>query len=309
MSADGKKLLYRERQQLVDRADDEEDRAGGRADQRSTAIEVRIDPRAEWKQIFDEAWRINRDYFYAPNMHGVDWEQQHEKYAAFLPHVATRADLNRVMQWMSSELSVGHHNVGGGDALAEPKTVPGGLLGADYEVANGRYRFKKVYGGLNWNPQLRAPLTEPGVNAKAGEYLLAVNGRDLRPPTNVYSLFENTSGKIVEITLGPNADGTGSRTVQVVPIANEGGAAQPRLGRRQPAEGGQGDRRPRRLRLRANTGGAGHTYFKRYFYPQVHKDAIIVDERFNGGGRSPTTTSTSCAGRSSPTGRCATAPT
>ena len=128
-------------------------------------------------------------------MHGVDWAKQQEKYAAFLPHVATRADLNRVLQWMSSELSVGHHNVGGGDALAEPRTVPGGLLGADYEVANGRYRLKKVYGGLNWNPQLRAPLTEPGVNAKAGEYLLAVNGRDLRPPTNVYSLFENTVGQ------------------------------------------------------------------------------------------------------------------
>ena len=137
-------------------------------------------------------------------MHGVDWEQQHEKYAAFLPHVATRADLNRVLQWMSSELSVGHHNVGGGDALVEPKTIPGGLLGADYEIANGRYRLKKVYGGLNWNPQLRAPLTEPGVNARTGEYLLAVNGRELRPPANVYSLFENTSGKIVEITLGPN---------------------------------------------------------------------------------------------------------
>ena len=113
-------------------------------------------------------------------MHGVDWVKQRDKYAAFLPHVATRADLNRVLQWMSSELSVGHHNVGGGDSLAEPRNVPGGLLGADYEVANGRYRLKKVYGGLNWNPQLRAPLTEPGVNAKAGEYLLAVNGRDLR---------------------------------------------------------------------------------------------------------------------------------
>ena len=117
------------------------------------------------------------------------------------------------MQWMFSELAVGHHRVGGGDSPSEPRNIPGGLLGADYEIADGRYRLKKVYGGLNWNPQLRAPLTEPGVNARAGEYLLAVNGRDLRPPTNVYSLFENTAGKIVEITLGPNADGSGSRTV------------------------------------------------------------------------------------------------
>src|SRR5262249_4836936 len=120
-----------------------------------------------------------------------------------------------------SELSVGHHRTGGGDRLDTPKTVPGGLLGADYNAENGRFRFKKVYGGLNWNPQLRAPLTEPGVNVRAGEYLLAVRGQDVRPPANVYSFFENTAGKIVDITVGPNADGSGSRVVQVVPIASE----------------------------------------------------------------------------------------
>ena len=104
----------------------------------------------------------------------------------------------------------------------EKKTVPGGLLGADYEIANGRYRFAKVYGGLNWSPEARAPLTVPGVDAKAGEYLLAVRGVELKAPTEVYSLFENTSGKITEITVGPNPDGSGSRTVQVVPVATEG---------------------------------------------------------------------------------------
>jgi tricorn protease len=247
-------------------------------------IEVRIDPVQEWKQIFDEAWRINRDYFYAPNMHGIDWAKQKAKYAAFLPHAATRDDVNRVLQWMSSELAVGHHRVGGGDSFAEPRNVPGGLLGADYEIADGRYRLKKVYGGLNWNPQLRAPLTEPGVNARAGEYLLAVNGRDLRPPTNVYSLFENTSGKIVEVTLGPNADGSGSRTVQVVPIANEGALrnrdwVEGNLKKVDKATGG----RVAYVYV-PNTAGAGHAYFKRYFYPQVNKHAVIVDERFNGGG-------------------------
>jgi tricorn protease len=185
------------------------------------AIEVRIDPRAEWKQIFDEAWRINRDYFYAPNMHGVDWGAMKERYEAFLPHIAVRDDLNRIIQWMSSELGVGHHRVGGGDTLFPPKNVPVGLLGADYSIENGRYRFKKVYGGLNWNPGLRSPLTEPGVNVRAGEYLLSVRGQDLRPPTELYSLFENTANKMVEMTVGPNADGTGSRTVQVVPIGNE----------------------------------------------------------------------------------------
>jgi tricorn protease len=283
VSADAKKLLYRNGNNwsIVPTT-----RAIQPAEGRIAVdtIEVRFDPTAEWKQIFDEAWRINRDYFYAPNMHGVDWAKQKAKYAPFLSHLATRADLNRVLQWMSSELSVGHHSVGGGDSLTEPRTVPGGLLGADYEVANGRYRLRKVYGGLNWNPQLRAPLTEPGVNAKTGEYLLAVNGKDLRPPTNLYSLFENTSGKIVEITLGPNPDGSGSRTAQVVPVANESALrnrdwVEGNLKKVDKATGG----RVAYVYV-PNTSTAGHAYFKRYFYPQVNKEGVIVDERFNGGG-------------------------
>jgi len=169
--------------------------------------------------------------------------------------------------------------------MYQPKSVPGGLLGADYSVENGRYRFKKVYGGLNWNPQLRSPLTEPGVNVKAGEYLLAVRGQDLRPPANLYSLFENTSGKIIEITVGPNADGSGSRTVQVVPIANESALrnrdwVEGNLKKVDEATGG----RVAYVYV-PNTSTQGHAYFKRYFYPQAYKEAIIVDERFNGGGQ------------------------
>jgi tricorn protease len=249
------------------------------------SVEVRIDPRAEWAQIFNEAWRINRDYFYAPNMHGVDWNGMRKKYSVFLQDLAVRSDLNRVMQWMFSELSVGHHRVGGGDFLFPPKNVPGGLLGADYSIENGRYRFKKVYGGLNWNPELRCPLTEPGVDVKAGEYLLSVRGQDLRPPMNLYSLFENTAGKIIEITIGPNPDGTGSRAVQVVPIPNENALrnrdwVEGNLKKVEEATGG----RVAYVYV-PNTSTMGHTYFKRYFYPQSSKDAIIVDERFNGGGQ------------------------
>jgi tricorn protease len=248
------------------------------------AIEVRVDPQAEWRQMFNEAWRINRDYFYDPGMHGADWKAMKAKYEVFLPEVPCRADLNRLIQWMCSELSVGHHRVGGGDFPNQPKTVPGGLLGADYAIENGRYRFAKVYGGLNWNPELRSPLTEPGVDVKAGEYLLAVNGTDLRPPDNLYARFENTAGKIVEITVGPNPDGTGSRTVPAVPVASEGG-----LRNRDWVEGNL-------KKVEAATGGRvayvyvpntttqGYIYFKRYFFPQADKDAIIVDERFNGGG-------------------------
>jgi tricorn protease len=142
-------------------------------------IEVRIDPRAEWRQIYDEAWRVNRDYFYDPDMHGADCPALKRKYASFLPHLSSRADLNRLLRWLHSELAVGHHGVGGGDFLLDADNVPGGLLGADYMVDQGRYRFAKVYGGLNWNPDLRSPLTEPGVEVEAGEYLLAVEGVEL----------------------------------------------------------------------------------------------------------------------------------
>ena len=248
------------------------------------AVEVKIEPVAEWKQIFDEAWRINRDYFYATNMHGADWPAMKKKYEIFLPHLACRGDLNRVIQWMCSELGVGHHRVGGGDSPFEVRNVPGGLLGADYAVENGRYRFKKVYGGLNWNPELRSPLTEPGVGVVAGEYLLAVNGVDLRAPASLYARFESTAGKIVEITVGPNADGTGSRTVQVVPIASENTLrnrdwVEGNLRKVEQATGG----RVAYVYV-PNTSTAGHAYFKRYYYPQADKEAIIVDERFNGGG-------------------------
>ncbi|HPW17498.1 MAG TPA: PDZ domain-containing protein [Candidatus Aminicenantes bacterium] len=248
------------------------------------AVSVRVVPEAEWKQIFDEAWRINRDYFYDPGMHGADWKAVKAKYAAFLPHLACRADLNRLIQWMCSELGVGHHRVGGGDTPAQPARVPGGLLGADYAVENGRYRFKKVFGGLNWTPELRAPLGEPGAEVRAGEYLLAVEGRDLVPPEDLFARFEATAGKIVEVTVGPDPNGAGARTIKVVPVADEGA-----LRNRDWVEGNV-----RKVREATNgrvayvyvpnTSTLGHVYFKRYFFPQADKEAVIVDERFNGGG-------------------------
>ena len=284
LSADKKKILYLSRGSWFIVA------AGakiqpGQGKLNVDGIEIRNNPQDEWKQIFHEAWRINRDFFYAPNMHGADWPAMREKYALFLPHLACRSDLNRVIRWMCSELAVGHHRVGGGDEIREVKEVPGGLLGADYVVENGRYRFQKVYGGLNWNPELRSPLTEPGVDVKAGEYLLAVGGKDLRPPVNLFSLFENTAGKIVEITVGPNPDGTGARTVSVVPVENENA-----LRNRDWVEGNlkkvdEATNGRVAYVYVPNTTTLGHIYFKRYFFPQAHKEAIIVDERFNGGGQ------------------------
>ena len=249
------------------------------------AIRVRVEPRAEWEQMFHEAWRINRDWFYDPGMHGADWPAMREKYAAFLPHLATRDDLNRVIRWMCSELAVGHHYVAGGDRPHDEDAIPGGLLGADLEISDGRYRFAKVYGGLNWNPDLRAPLTEPGVDVRAGEYLLAVEGVDLVPPANPYAPFEHTAGRIVELTVGPHPDGRDARTVQVVPIEDEMW-----LRNRAWVEGNirtvheATDGRVAYVYV-PNTSTLGHTYFKRYFFPQADKQAIIVDERYNRGGQ------------------------
>ncbi|UCG27497.1 MAG: PD40 domain-containing protein [Bacteroidales bacterium] len=283
ISGDHKKILYRSGSTWGIISSSGSHKTGdGRID--TEAVEVRIDPVAEWQQIFDEAWRINRDYFYDPGMHGADWNAMKEKYATFLPHLSCRSDLNRVIRWMCSEVSVGHHRVGGGDYLQDPDRVGGGLLGADYAIENGRYRIKKIYGGLNWNPDLRSPLTEPGVNVSTGEYLLAVNGNELSGSINIYSLFENTSGKIVELTIGPNPNMAGSRKTKVVPVSNEG-----RLRNRDWVEGNlkkvdEATGGKVAYVYVPNTARAGHTYFKRYFFPQSHKDAAIVDERFNGGG-------------------------
>jgi len=283
LSADNKKILYWTRNAMGVVSAGKPFKPGeGKVN--TDAVEVLIDPRAEWKQIFYEAWRINRDYFYDPNFHGVDWEEMKKKYEVFLADLSSRNDLNRLIQWMCSELAVGHHRVAGGDFFDDPKRVPGGLLGADYTVANGRYRFKKVYAGLNWNPELRSPLSEPGVDVVEGEYLLAVQGKELRPPTNLYSLFENTAEKIIEITVGPDSGGANARTVQVVPVRDEYA-----LRNRDWVEGNL-ERVDEATNGRAayvyvpNTSTLGHTYFKRYFFPQSHKEAIIVDERYNGGG-------------------------
>ena len=248
-------------------------------------LRVRVDPPAEWAQILREVWRINRDYFYDPNMHGADWDAIGETYSEFLSHLTTRADLGRVLEWMLSELAVGHSYLGGGDARTESDSVPGGLLGADWEISSDRYRIRRLYPGLNWNPELRSPLTEPGVGAREGEYLIAVNSAELTSAQSVYAPFEGTAGRSVEITLASDPRGEDARTVRVTPVASEAA-----LRSRAWVEGNL-----RRVHEATdgrvayvwvpNTAGLGHEYFKRYFYPQVDKQAIIVDERFNGGGQ------------------------
>jgi len=250
---------------------------------RTDDIEVRSDPTLEWKQMYHDAWRIQREFFYDANLHGLDLQAAIKRYEPYLASVQSRRDLNYVFADMMGEITVGHLNVGGGD-VPDVRTITTGLLGADYAIENGRYRFARVYDGENWNLDLRAPLTQPGVNVQEGEYLLTVNGRDVRATDNVYSFFEATSGKSVLLRVGPNPDGSGSREVTVVPVATEA-----RLRNLAWIEGN-------RRKVDEATGGkvayvympdtsfGGFTNFTRYYYAQVGKEAVIVDERFNGGG-------------------------
>ncbi len=247
-------------------------------------MEVYVDPRAEWDQMYRETWRIERDFFYAPNFHGLDLQATARKYELYMASLAHREDLNYLFQEMLGELSVGHLYVRGGDT-PDPKRVPGGLLGADYKIENGRYRFAHVYNGENWNPNLRAPLTQPGVNVVAGEYLLAVRGRDLRASDNLYSLFESTANKQVVIKVGPNVDGSNSREVTVVPIANEIGLrnlAWIEENRRKVDKMSEGKLAYIWL---PDTAGGGYTNFNRYYFAQLDKQGLVVDERYNSGGQ------------------------
>jgi tricorn protease len=283
VSADRKKMLYSKGQTFGITSAGKKPEPG-KGVLNTGALTVKIDPAAEWPQIFDEAWRINRDFFYDPGMHGADWNAMMVKYSQFLPDLSCRGDLNRVIQWMCSELAVGHHRVGGGDRLNTPPRVGGGLLGADFSIENNRYRLKKIYGGLNWNPDLRSPLTEPGLNVRESEYILAVNGRDVTADMNIHSFLENTDGKLIEITVGPNPGYEGSRVIRVVPVGNESSLrnrdwVERNLRRVTEATNG----RVAYVYV-PNTSGQGHEYFKRYFFPQADRQAIIIDERFNGGG-------------------------
>jgi tricorn protease len=246
-------------------------------------MEVHVDPRAEWKQMYRETWRLQRDFLYDPNYHGLDLAAAEKKYAVFLDGIAHRADLNYLFNDMLGELTLGHTYIMGGDT-PEAKRVRGGLLGADFRIENGRSRFARVYSGENWNPQLRAPLTQPGVNVKEGEYLLAVGGKDLKSTDNLYRALEATAGKSITIKVGPNADGQGARDVTVVPVDSETPLRNLAWveGNRRKVDDLTGGKVA--YVYLPDTGFGGYTNFNRYFFAQVDKQAAVIDERFNGGG-------------------------
>ncbi len=287
LSYNGEKMLYRQKDQwFITKAEKPVEgppKPGEGGPLKLETMEVYVDPRAEWKHMYYQVWRDERDFLYDPGLHGLNLEAARKKYEPYLDGIASRDDLNYLFEEMLGEITIGHMFVGGGDR-PEVKKVKGGLLGADYKIENGRYRFARVYNGENWNPKLRAPLTQPGVNVVAGEYLLAVNGRKIGGSDNIYSFFEETAGKQVVLKVGPNPDGKGSREVTVVPADDE-------LGLRNLAWI-EGNRR----RVDEMTGGrvayvylpdtysGGYTNFNRYYFAQVGKEAAIIDERFNGGG-------------------------
>jgi tricorn protease len=246
-------------------------------------MEVRVDPQVEWRQMYNEVWRNERDFFYDKNLHGLNLEEMKKRYAPYVEAVAHRSDLTYLFTDMLNQLTIGHMFIFGGDQ-PRPNFVPGGLLGADYKIENGRYRFAKVFNGENWNPDLRAPLTQPGVNVKEGEYLLAVGGRELRSTDSVYQFFESKAGKQVVIKVGPNADGTGSREVTVVPVGNEQGLrylAWTESNRRKVDQLSGGKLAYLHM---PDTANGGYTSFNRYFFAQTNKNGVLLDERFNNGG-------------------------
>ena len=248
-----------------------------------STLRMKVDPAAEWRQIFLESWRYQRDFFYVDNVHGLDLDWARETYSQWVPHVRHRADLTYVLDILGGETVVGHSFTGGGDTpLVE--TVPGGLLGADLEIHKGHFRITKIYNGENWNPNLQAPLSGPGIDARIGDYLLAVNGTELESGDNLYQLFDRTAGQQTHLALSENVQMDDARDVLVVPVASDTG-----LRTRDWVEGNR--RKVDELsggKLAyvwiPDTGGGGYSSFNRYFFAQQDKKGAIIDERFNHGG-------------------------
>ena len=250
-----------------------------------SALEVQLDRPAEWKQIFDESWRQMRDFFYAPDMHGVDWPAQRSKYSALLPSVATRNDLTYLIGEMISELHIGHAYVGGGDRVEAPR-IKTGLLGAELsrDPASRAYRIEKILPGENWQTKTRSPLTELGVNVSAGDFILAVDGRPVRDLANIYAALVGTVGKQVVLRVNSKPTDEGARDITVVPIADESSLYYEQFVATNIAYvSKKTDGKVGYLHI-PDMGPEGLNEFVRRFYPQLNKQALIVDVRGNGGG-------------------------
>lgn len=282
LSHDGKKLLYATNTKYgIINSSDKANVGDGALN--TSEIRLLVDPVAEWKQMYNELWRLQRDYFYVANMHGADWKALRKKYEVFLPFVGHRDDLNYLFHEIMSELVIGHNYVGQGDIPAAVN-VNTGMLGADYAVENGHYRFKKIYTAPAWDADTPSPLVQPGIQIPEGYYLLAVNGIPLNENVNLYSLFQNTAGKQTRILVNSKPDNNNAKEYTVIPVASE---ANLRLmdwvesNRRKVDQLSNGKLAYIYL---PNTGNDGYNFFNRYYFAQLDKKGIVIDERFNGGG-------------------------
>lgn len=246
-------------------------------------LKIKIDPQAEYHQIFKEGWRYMRDFLYVDNVHGAPWDAIYEWYSPWINHVRHRTDLNYVVDIMSGEVAIGHSYVSGGD-MPDIERVSVGLLGCDLVEDNGYYKIAKIYNAESWNPTLKSPLAIPGIKVKEGDYLLAVNGKALKVPTNPYSLFEQTAGLQISISVNSSPDLATAQKIIVEPVSNERQLRN--------IEWVENNRRivdklsggKLAYVYVPNTSGSGFTSFNRYYFAQQDKKGVIIDERNNGGG-------------------------
>jgi len=283
LSADRKKLVYRSGAKfgIVD--------ASGKGKVGDGLVDFadakfRLDRMAEFRQIFAEAWRVERDWFYAPNMQGTDWAAVRAKYEPLVEDCGNRSDLNYLIGEMIGELNAGHTYVYGGDVGGAGKRVGVGLLGCDFEADGGFFRIAKILVGDPAEPDLASPLAAPGVGVKAGEYLVAVDGRPVTARDNLYAAFENKAGKVVALSVNAKASPEGARTVRVRTMRSEGDLryrAWVEDNRRyvDRVSGGK----VAYLHI-PDMGEDGLKEFARLFYAQFDRPAILVDVRYNGGG-------------------------
>jgi tricorn protease len=247
-------------------------------------MEVRVDPRAEWRQMFHEIWQIERSFFYDPHYHGVDPNAEEAKYGPYLDQVGSRSDLNYLFQEMLGDFSIGHLR-GNGGTIPHPNQVRGGLLGADYEIVNGRYRIVRIYTGEHWNPKARAPLAEPGVKVAEGNFILAIDGKDLSGSDDIQRLLEGTAETQVVLKIAADASGKDAHDVTVTPIADDlslRNFAWIEANRRKVEELSGGKLAYVYL---PDTAMGGLTNFNRYYFAQLDKQGAVIDERFNSGGQ------------------------
>jgi tricorn protease len=283
LSQNGKMLLYRAGRTWGIVSAEKPAKVGEGA-LNTASMETLVDPRAEWAEIFKEMWRLQREFFYDPNMHGNDWQAIYNKYEPMLKYVEHRDDLTYLMASVGGELTVGHSYTSGPGDVPDVAHESVGLLAADYTVENGRYRISHIYTNGNWNPQLHAPLDLPGLNVRAGDYLLEVNGQPLTSSVNLFSLFIGTAGRQTTLRVNSTPTEAGSRVVTVVPVASDESIRTQAWidGNRQLVDKLSGGRLA--YVWVPNTGGGGFTAFNRYFFAQQDKAGVIIDERYNQGG-------------------------